>query len=208
MRQRHQLRNRRIKAILAGGLVFGVGATATVAAWTDSENAESSFTAGRFDIEVSVDGKNWTSSPTMTFDAGNMFPGAKAYAKVFVRTSSTTTMNGTVKVSGGGITNPGTTIGASLAYRAVTQSTTTSGMGSVTCTENSFTGSPTYVLGTASRIPLKTAITSGSTQSLSKQATSVQAYCFEVVLPETTPNAAQGSTATHTWTWNAESVAG
>ena len=39
--QRRQLRGRRIKAILAGGLVFGVGATATLAAWTDSEDRKS-----------------------------------------------------------------------------------------------------------------------------------------------------------------------
>lgn len=205
---RKRLRNRRIKAILAGGLVFGVGATATVAAWTDTETANGSFAAGRFNIELSVDGTAWTSNPSMVFNAGNMYPGSKVYAKVLVKTTSNTTMKGDVKVSGGGIGSPGTGIGNSLAYRAVTQATTVGGMNGFTCGEASFTGSPQYVLGGASRIPLKTGVESGSTQSLSSAAASVQAYCFEVALPDTTPNDAQGSTANHTWTWKATSVQG
>ena len=203
---RKRLRNRRIKAILAGGLVFGIGATATVAAWTDTETANGSFAAGRFNIELSVDGENWTNNPTMTFNATNMYPGATVYAKVFVKTTSNTTMKGDVKVSGSGIDNPGAGIGNTLTYRAVTSSTTVGGMKGFTCGEASFTGSPTYVLGGAARIPLKTGVESGSTQSLSSAAGSVQAYCFEVALPDTTPSAAQGSTADHTWTWKATSV--
>lgn len=203
---RKRLRNRRVKAILAGGLVFGVGATATVAAWTDTETSQGEFAAGRFNIELSVDGTNYTSNPTMTFNATNMYPGAKVYAKVFVKTTSNTTMKGDVKVSGGGISNPGTGVGNTLAYRAVTSSTTVGGTGSYSCNDASFTGSPTYALGGATRIPLKTGVESGSTQSLSAAAASVQAYCFEVALPDTTPNDAQGSTAIHTWTWKATSV--
>lgn len=207
---RKRLRNRRIKAILAGGLVFGVGATATVAAWTDTETSKGSFEAGRFNIELSVDGTAWTSNPSMVFSAGNMYPGSKVYAKVFVKTTSNTTMKGDVKVSGGGIDSPGTGIGNSLAYRAVTQATTVAGIKSFNCNGDSFPGvsGPPYVLGGAARIALKTGVESGSTQSLSSAAESVQAYCFEVALPDTTPSGAQGSKADHTWTWKATSVQG
>ena len=39
------------RALLAGGLVLGVGATATLAAWNDSEVATGSFAASVFDTE-------------------------------------------------------------------------------------------------------------------------------------------------------------
>jgi predicted ribosomally synthesized peptide with SipW-like signal peptide len=49
-------RNRKIKAILAGGLVLGIGAAITLAAWNDSEFATGTFTAGHFDVKGSTDG--------------------------------------------------------------------------------------------------------------------------------------------------------
>ena len=105
MRQRQQMRGRRIKAILAGGLVFGVGATATVAAWTDSETADGSFKAGTFNIELSINDQ-WTSDNEMTFDSAPMFPGSKVYAPVFVRTSPSTSIDGDLTVKGNGIGSP------------------------------------------------------------------------------------------------------
>ena len=40
--------SRRVRAILAGGLVLGLGAAVTLAAWTDQEFASGTFTAGDF----------------------------------------------------------------------------------------------------------------------------------------------------------------
>ena len=50
------LRRRRIYAVLAGGLVLGVGTAVTLAAWNDSEFAKSTFTAGSFVFQGSTDG--------------------------------------------------------------------------------------------------------------------------------------------------------
>jgi predicted ribosomally synthesized peptide with SipW-like signal peptide len=201
MRQRRRVRNRRIKAILAGGLVFGIGSAATVAAWTDSENAEGSFTAGQFDIMLSVDGSDWTSNRTMTFNAGSMFPGAKVYAPVFVKTSDETTIGGNVKVSGGG-TDESNALGDALTYRAVTQSIDPDV--DYECNSDSFTGAGASVFSGAN---LKEAVESPSEQTLKPSGDNIQAYCFEVTLSQEADNAAQGQTATHTWTWHAESVA-
>jgi len=55
-RDTRRARNRRLKAILAGGLVLGVGAAVTLAAWNDSEFAQGTFTAGAFNLEGSTDG--------------------------------------------------------------------------------------------------------------------------------------------------------
>lgn len=200
MRQRRRLRNRRIKAILAGGLVFGVGATATVAAWTDTEEASGSFEAGRFNIELSVDGTDWTNTRTMTFNAGSMYPGQKVYAPVFVRTTSTTSIGGEVTVSGGGIQNPNA-FASALTYRAVAR--TSSGTG---CDANSFPGPGTVIFGEDGGVALSSRPTAAATQELESAGAAVQAYCFEVTLPTNAPNEAQGLSTSHTWTFTAEST--
>ena len=64
LREAKRLRLRRIRAILAGGLVLGVGAAATLAAWNDSEYGAATFTAGRFDIVGSTDGTTFASHAT------------------------------------------------------------------------------------------------------------------------------------------------
>lgn len=47
--------NSKIRAILAGGLVLGIGAAASVAAWNDSQNGSSTLTTGGYSLEsVSV----------------------------------------------------------------------------------------------------------------------------------------------------------
>ena len=48
--------NRKILAVLAGGLVLGVGVAVTLAAWNDSEFATGTFTAGSFNLEGSTTG--------------------------------------------------------------------------------------------------------------------------------------------------------
>ena len=58
-RDTRRARNRRLKAILAGGLVLGVGAAVTLAAWNDSEFAQGTFTAGAFNLEGSTDGTSY-----------------------------------------------------------------------------------------------------------------------------------------------------
>ena len=52
-------RRRKISAILAAGMVLGVGTTATLAAWNDSEYAQGSFAAGTFNLEGSTDGTTY-----------------------------------------------------------------------------------------------------------------------------------------------------
>ncbi|SDT10615.1 SipW-cognate class signal peptide [Brevibacterium siliguriense] len=198
--QRRKARGRRVKAILAGGLVFGVGATATVAAWTDSEEASGSFEAGRFNIELSTDGQ-WTGTNEMTFNAGAMYPGQKVYAPVSVRTTSNTSLDGKLTVSAGGISDPNV-FASALTYRAVARSTS-----SVACNSDNFPGPGSFVFGSAAgAIPLSSTPAAGTTQTLKAASASVQDYCFEVSLPSGTSSDAQGLSASHTWTFTAEST--
>ncbi|WP_349828827.1 SipW-dependent-type signal peptide-containing protein [Brevibacterium litoralis] len=93
------LKSRRVRALLAGGLVLGVGGTVVLAAWTDSEFAEATFTAGSFNLEGSDDGTTYADQDTvdnalgLTFTddlggadlVGNMAPDDVVYASYFLR---------------------------------------------------------------------------------------------------------------------------
>ncbi|WP_025777050.1 SipW-dependent-type signal peptide-containing protein [Brevibacterium sp. VCM10] len=210
MRQRQQLRGRRIKAILAGGLVFGVGATDTVAAWTDSEEASGSFGAGRFNIELSVDGE-WADTSEAKFDVSNMFPGQKTYLPVLVKTTTTTTFDGNLTVTNDGATGDADGIVDHLLYRAVTKSDSDGYPEQFDCGESAFDGEATYVFGAqnASGLRLNTTAAQNdiSEVKVAGQAGPTRVYCFEVTLADDTPSAAQGSSASNTWTFDAESVA-
>lgn len=76
-------RRRKLLALGAGGLVLGIGAVVTMAAWTDTEVATGDFAAGTFGIEGSADGTEFSSHTgddsmlTLEFDAQalNLSPG-------------------------------------------------------------------------------------------------------------------------------------
>lgn len=88
-------RRRIALALAAGGLVLGVGAAITLAAWNDSEFATGTFSAGEFDLQGSTDGAAFSSSPeapgkTLTFalDADALSPGDVVYAPFAVQLSA------------------------------------------------------------------------------------------------------------------------
>lgn len=92
------LRRRRIFAVLAGGLVLGVGAAVTLAAWNDSEFAKSTFTTGSFTFQGSPDGTTFTDhaseggAASLTFSAGydNLAPGDKVYGGYALKLTGST----------------------------------------------------------------------------------------------------------------------
>ena len=50
---------RKVLAVLAGGLVLGVGTAVTLAAWNDSEFATGDFAAGTFVFQGSTDNETF-----------------------------------------------------------------------------------------------------------------------------------------------------
>ncbi len=106
-------------AVIAGGVVLGVGTAVTLAVWNDSEFATGTFSSGHFDLEGSTDGAAFDSSPTapgktLTFalDADAMSPGAVAYAPFAVQLSSDSDYAAAVTLA----QQIGGTIGANLSY--------------------------------------------------------------------------------------------
>ncbi|PKQ31030.1 MAG: hypothetical protein CVT62_11275 [Actinobacteria bacterium HGW-Actinobacteria-2] len=101
-------RRRKVAAILAGGVVVGVGTMATLAAWTDTEYATGTFTGGYFDLRGSTNQTTFSdhttagSSAALAFTAPlatQMSPGDVVYAPYALNLFKTSTNAGTVVVS-------------------------------------------------------------------------------------------------------------
>ncbi len=129
-------RRRKIGAILAAGLVLGVGATATLAAWNDSEYAKGSFAAGSFNLEGSTDGTSYSDHATsgaaatlgFTVNPANLAPNDVVYAPFAVRLAANTTTDASVTVAG--VTNTGTV--TNMTYVLVRTSSMTCNAAAVT----------------------------------------------------------------------------
>lgn len=192
MRERRRLRSRRWRAVLAGGLVLGIGTAVTLAAWNDSEYGSASFTAGRFDIVGAVDGSTFSSHATTGAAAALNFqlaptamaPGNATYALFSVKTANPS-VAGTLQLTAG--TPGGTGLATYLTYGVRTISGTT-------C------NATTYAAGTAVVADGSALTANGATtQAVTANGGAQVNYCFAVTLPTTAPNAAQGLTMSQTW---------
>lgn len=107
--RRKKVISRKVRAILAGGLVLGVGAVITLATWNDSEFAKEVFGTDGFDIESSLDGSTFTqnespsTAATLNFSvpATSLAPGDVAYAPFAVRVAGPSGLSGIVVVTAG-----------------------------------------------------------------------------------------------------------
>lgn len=192
---RHQ-RYTRIRALLAGGLVLGIGMTATLAAWTDQEYAKTTIQAGTFSLQSQVSGSSWASNGagsavTLPLDATGLYPGVSKAAWIQIRTSGT--LGGTVTLSG-------VTAVAPLAADQALRDALTVRVFTVTQTADCNTTAP----GGAS-LPLTTAPSAGQlppvTLDGSGGTTTTVTYCVVLTLPTGAPTSAQGGTVTPTWTF-------
>jgi predicted ribosomally synthesized peptide with SipW-like signal peptide len=104
--QANNSKRRKAKAILAGGLVLGIGAAVTLAAWNDSEFVFGNFGGGHFKIEGSLDGITFSEhdssddAATLSFTpaVGNMSPGDIVAAPYVVRLDSRSDYSANVAV--------------------------------------------------------------------------------------------------------------
>lgn len=184
---------RRIRALLTSGLVLGIGATMTMASWTGNEYATGSFTAGVFDFQGSTDGgATWAdhsgsgTAATMSFSGAAMSPGSVQYAPFLIRTKPTS-VGGTLVVQAGSSSNG--PLGLALGLRVV--------LFTGTCAAASFTGSPTFLVGTSST-PAPIATIGAGVGMVANGAVNV-AMCFEVSLPVGAANTLQGISTIISW---------
>jgi predicted ribosomally synthesized peptide with SipW-like signal peptide len=197
-------RSRMIRAILAGGLVLGVGTAVTLAAWNDSEFVTGTFTAGTFNMQGSTtDGVTFLDHPVgapgpLTFTVAPLLlsPGDTVYAPFAVRLAANTTNNANVVITAPAATTG--TIAANLTYEVVRTTAFTCASGTVDSTGTSLITAGTAVTAVAG--PNTFALTKGAPVT-SPGAT--QFLCFKVTAGA---GLTQGQTGTVTWQFTASSI--
>lgn len=185
----------RVRAILAGGLVLGVGSGLTLAAWNDSEFASGTFTASSFQIESSINsGGSWLAHPAagsaaiLAFNPAGMSPTSVNYAPIWVRTTAGS-LSGSLALQGA-TTTGNASLAAALDYRVVRYS-------SGTCDSSQFTAGASYIVGSsASKVPLTT---SGAATAVAASLASPTQLCFEITMKASADNALQGTNVNVTW---------
>lgn len=176
---------RKVLAVLAGGLVLGVGAAVTLAAWNDSEFANGTFTAGSFTFTGSADGTTFDDHATSATAASlefelnptNLSPDDVVYAPYALR------LGGSYDATLASVAPVGTddfATAGKLTYAVVSTGTTF--------------GCDATAFGAGTAVP--TTMTTGTDVNL----------CIQVTAVSGASGIEQGDTGTVTWQWNATSV--
>jgi len=197
-------RSTRVKAILAGGLVLGLGAAVTLAAWTDQEFATGTFTAGKFNLVGSTDGTTFTDHAST--DPG--VPAALAFSANFNNLSPTSTvaapyvlhLDATTTVAGTGTLVTANGTGAALThltYKVIQ-------VASVAACTPAATGSAT-IAPSAAFAAGAVASTTPYTLAAGNGTTTPGADVFLCIQVTSDGTLVQGSTATATWQFSANS---
>lgn len=197
-RARRDSTKKKVIAIAAGCAVLGLGATATLAAWTDTEwvfggdgNGGAGIGTSSFSIQQSRDGGNtWDDQPDnpggeieFAPDALDLTPGDSVYAGVALRTAAGSdagdvTLQSAVAAAGIPFSDAGNLLFNALDVAIVTSAT------NFDCDEDAFApGSPATLIGAGDL-----GVTGGAgPQTLAANSGSIQYYCFQILLPDPIP---------------------
>jgi predicted ribosomally synthesized peptide with SipW-like signal peptide len=201
------------RTVLAFGILFGVGATVTDAAWTDPEFAKGTFTAGTFNIESATDqalaayGNHNTSgsAAVFTFDTASlplstaMYPGAVVASPWAIRAAAGS-IRGTATLAAATLTSTSNSFATDLQYRVFWSMTNPNCTASSTSASNYLVGSAT-TWGSMTATPTTTALTLAAGASSTTPGAPVY-LCFQFTLPTTAANGDQGLSASFTWAAN------
>jgi predicted ribosomally synthesized peptide with SipW-like signal peptide len=182
----------KVRAALAGGLVFGLAAGLTVASWTDAERVGSTFTASSFDLQSSLQGGMYITAASVSTTVTGIYPGFPAYIALAVKTAAVS-LGGTVSLSAAANS---TALDAVLRYRIVQTFST--------CNAAAFTTAPVFVVGgagpaTYQQVNVALAATPGL--AVAANAGTGVGYCIELGMPATGVSQLtyQGTSGTVTW---------
>lgn len=204
--QRQQDRKRKRKAILAGGVVLGLGAAVTLAAWSDDVFASGDFTTGSFELEGNaaiVDGDTegfaeHDAAPgavlTFALDPGEVAPGDTNYAPLALRVDGTQD----ALISIPTVTNSNAALTDFFTY------TVYSGVQPVACNEGDISGGTEAYTGAMGAAGTAAAAVTAPQAS----ATPVGTPLCIAVLAEDDQSLPQGETTVITWEFEGTSVDG
>ena len=204
---RKRLRRRRVRVLLAAGVVLGIGTMSTLAAWTDVEHATAAFSASVFGTESRSAGSPTYASNTttpgasLTFTPGTgLSPGVSSYAWLNIRTTPASTVAGTVSLTG---VSPTGALAPVLQYRAVRM---TAANPTGVCDATAFSGAPAYIAGAAGTYLPVAQLPASPVSNAIGAAGAQLGFCFEVRLAPDAASSFQGQTATVTWTFTSTSA--
>ena len=192
-------KRRKLAAILAGGLVVGVGTMATLASWNDTEYASGSFTAGKFNLLGSIDQTTFGEHASAGAAAGLNFstpvsaltPGDTVYSPYALRLDKISSNAGTVVISAGASTGTVSNITYTLFTTATAGCSASSTVGTTIVNSGTVLG----VVGTPTTFSVAQPpnITTDGTPTF---------LCFKVTAGA---GLAQGQTGTASWVFTATS---
>lgn len=210
-------RKRKVRALLAGGLVLGIGAAVTLAAWSDNVFANAEFASGEepwnLQGNFAIGTPEWTpeydESPGGALDfpvtlEDNMTPGDVVRAPLGLRLEPGQDLGASITLTGPEI--PAPVLPATTTFANELRYTVYSGVSATDCVAGNL-GSTTVVapnspLSAGTTAPI--VIPSGTAADLG---TPVE-LCFEVTLPAGTTNAVSGqSTGELVWDFAGTSIA-
>lgn len=195
---RGRVRLARTRALLAGGLVLGIGLTMTAAAWTDEEYAASPVQAGTFSL-VSATRDSPSAShgsgnaATIGLDATGLYPGVTKAG--WLQISASGTIGGTVTLSSVTLSTPATVAKDQALRDALTVRVVKVPLPSdCTAATTGGTALPLLTTPTAAQLPPVALTGSGG-------AAPTVTYCVLLTLPSSAPTTAQGGSVTPVWTF-------
>ena len=202
-----------MRALLAGGLVLGVGGAATVAAWTDQELATSTVAAGTFSIVSRVGGAAAFTAPgtstntlQVPLNASGLYPGQTRAVAIQVKAGGT--IGGSVNLSavsvlsgtGGAVTAPAdVALRGALTLGVAVSTTPVAGAQAAAdaCTVGTVADATVNGIQNVPALGAATLTVDAQTG----EATNVVTYCMILGLPSGATGAAQGGALTPTWTF-------
>lgn len=201
--------SKRVRALLAGGLVLGVGATVTLAAWNDSEFARGTFTAATFNLEGSTTSGTTgfgehpaagsAAALSFTVPFSNLSPTSVVYAPFWVRLAANTSTAANLAVTSIASSDTGGPNSAQLGYKifrlaTVTDACNAANVASLTAIASGTTVASGAVTSTAVPLAIGSPVTAaGAAENL----------CFVVTAAS---GLIQGGVTTTTWQLTATST--
>lgn len=182
-------RGMQLKALLSLGLLAGIGAVSTLAAWTGGATATSEIGAGTVAIGVGAPGSSAGAEYTLRVDGANWYPGMNRAAMVTVQNTGTLSVPYSVS---GSVTETGVgKLGAGLRVRVTSGSVVGGVAGNATCN-----GAEVLNKNPSSGFPAPSILPELA-------ADDEQALCVQYSLPTDAPNSLQGNSTTITLTFTA-----
>lgn len=183
----------RLRALLSAGMVLGLGAVGTLAAWTDESTATATFTAGTLDLKLKEmpNGALADSVGITSLNMTNMYPGVSKAGLVQVSNSGSVPLSYTLTssaIAGG----TGGSLGTSLQVGVHSGATVTGTPPAESCSGGTSVGGPASLASLSVTGP--TTLAPANTEIL----------CLVVSMPLDADTSLQGKSATATFTFNAK----